>query len=323
MFLFNTAVLFFIGFFLLIKGADFLVHGATEIAKRLRVSEWVVGILILGIGTSIPEFAVMLTSALSGSVVGIGTIVGSNTFNILFILGIAAVVAPLTFERKWAFRDVPINLIAITATGVFLALPVFGIADGISRTEGLVLLLCGAVWMYLLVSEKRTAIEDALEGTPLYAKKTPLATLCFFIVAGAVAVIFGGLWVVEGAVVGAKLLGVSESLIGLSIIGIGSSLPEFVVTVGAARRGKAGLAAGNIIGSNIFNFLGILAFVATVAPVGYFEKGMVFDFMATALATLVFYFALLFGKGLRLSRAEGVMLVVLYILYLGIVFVRG
>ncbi len=323
MFLLNTAVLFFFGFFLLIKGADFLLHGATEISKRLRVSEWVVGILILGIGTSIPEFAVMLTSALSGSAVGIGTIIGSNTFNILFILGIAAVIAPLTFEKKWAFRDVPINLATITITGVFLALPVLGTETGISRGEGLALLVCGAVWMYLLISEKRTAIEDAFEDTPLYTKNTSLATLCFFIIAGVIAVIFGGVWVVEGAVVGATLLGVSESLIGLSIVSIGSSLPELVVTIGAARRGKAGLAAGNIIGSNIFNFLGILAFVAAVTPIEYVEEGIVFDFMATALATLVCYFALLFGKGLRLSRAEGVMLVSLYILYLGIVIVRG
>lgn len=322
MFLLSVSLFFVLGFFLLIKGSDFLVQGATAIARQCNISEWVVGALILGIGTSIPEFAVMLTSVLSGNDVGLGTIIGSNTFNILFIIGAAACVVPLAIKKEWIAREVPTNLIAIVMMGLFLWFPLVGNTTGISRGEGLLLLCGGAVWVYMLMRQKpRVHIERLLPDEKEMGSLSS-TRIVFFLLLGFITVILGSTWVVDGAIAYARIFGVSESLIGLTLVSIGSSVPELFVTLSAARKGKAGLAVGNIIGSNIFNFLGIFAFVSLIMPITFFDPHIWFDIAITICATLIFYMVIIFGKGLRISRGEGVLLIILYGIYLWITLLQ-
>lgn len=341
MFLFNTTMLFILGFGLLIYGADILVRGALGIARRLNVSEWAAGVLLLGIGTSIPELTIMVTAAYTESMVGIGTIIGSNTFNMLFVLGAAALITPLTFEKKWLLRDMPILLAATLVTAFFLTFPIIGHVIGISRGEGIFLLLCGVLWTRLLLYPNQpTNIEQIAFEKP--KPHEPYMVLVLLIIGGTIAVLFGGMWVVSGATAFARFFGVSETLIGLSLVSIGTSLPELAVTLSAARKGSVGLAAGNIIGSNTFNFLGILPLAAVLAPGSIVEDGLLFDIAVTGIATVACFslvafeflppynkskknwFLRIFRRDqFRLSRTEGGILVLLYLFYLAALIVRG
>jgi len=258
--MFLTLLLFFIGFYILIKGANFLVEGASSLARRLNISSLVIGLVIAGIGTSIPEFATSFLANLSGrGGIGLGTIIGSNTFNILFILGISALSFPLTFKPVWVERDLIWNIIAVLAVAAF----VFPFSDGtISRLEGLFMLILFFFWLYRTVRYSES--EDLNLADPPRVIAFPLVLV--LIVSGLLGVILGGKWVVDGAALMARELGIAEGLVGLTVVGIGTSLPELAVTFVAALKGRPGIAVGNIIGSNIFDFLMILGFGALVSP---------------------------------------------------------
>ncbi|MBI2640279.1 MAG: calcium/sodium antiporter [Candidatus Sungbacteria bacterium] len=307
--------LFFIGFYVLVKGANWLVDGASSLARRLNIPGIIIGLVIAGIGTSIPEFAVTFFSNLTGEGgIGLGTVVGSNTFNILFILGFTALAFRLPFRTEWVERDLWWNMLAVAIVLVF-ALPG---ANGISRLEGVFMLLIFGAWIYVVIRQSNQMEETAEPEIRLLTFPIALG----FILAGLVGVVIGGKWVVDGAVVFARALGTSEQLIGLTIVGIGTSLPELAVTFVAAYKGRMGIAIGNIIGSNIFDFLMILGFAALFKPIS-FPQDAFFDGIVTLFSAALLYGSMFVGEPLVLKRWQGLVFVFLYVVYLVYILGRG
>lgn len=313
-----TLSLFFIGFFFLIKGASILVNAARFLAKYFRLSPWFIGMVIVGIGTSIPEFSINIAAAFKETSIGIGTIIGSNTFNILVILGLSALVAPITFRRVWVARDLPINLAAIVVTALFIVFAIFGPSDypGVTRMEGLVLALLFLAWMIGMFYTKDSSEDDADE------KVFTLFTAFIMIVVGIAGVFFGGKWVVDGAAAIAGAFGVSPELIALTIIGAGTSLPELTVSIVSLLKRSPSIAVGNVIGSNIFDFLGIVGIAALIHPIPVLQD-VQFDIFAAIGAALLLFLLVMIGRPYTLGRLKGLILVLAYILYLVVVFSRG
>ena len=313
-----SLILFGVGFYVLIKGANVLIRGAASIAKIFGLSAWFIGMVIVGIGTSIPEFSINVASVFDGSSVGLATIIGSNTFNTLFILGLAALVAPLTFRREWIVRDLPLNIIAVLVATAAILLPVFGgEIHGISRLEGLVLTVLLFGWLFFMLHRRGTSDDGA--DTEVFSWTASL----IFIFAGLVGVFIGGKWVIDGAVTIATLAGVSPAFVGFTAVAIGTSMPELVVSLVAAWKKQTSLAVGNVIGSNIFDFLGILGITALIRPVAVLES-IKFDIFATLGATLLLLLSALYiGKRFTLTRTEGCIFVFLYLVYFGFLFIRG
>ncbi|MFQ5751276.1 MAG: calcium/sodium antiporter [bacterium] len=306
-------ILFVVGFYILIKGSNFLVNGASSLARNLGISSFIIGLVIVGIGTSIPELAITFLGNLVGDVdIGIGTLVGSNTFNILFILGVSAMFFPLAFKVEWE-DDVLWNLFALIV--VFTFLFYFG-SNEISRIEGLILLALFAGWLY--VSIKTPLVSDETEE-PLRVLAFPIAIA--MVAAGFLGVILGAKWVVDGAEVIARSLGMPEAIIGLTLVGIGTSLPEFVVTFTAAFRKQPGIAVGNIIGSNVVNFLLIFGAAAIARPI-LMPQGIASDLLGAAGSVTLLYVFMYWGARCVLERWQGAVLVLGYISYVLYILAR-
>lgn len=314
--MFLTLFLFFIGFYILIRGADFLVGGASSLARRFNISPFVIGLVIAGIGTSIPEFGIGLLAHIRGETgLSIGTVVGSSTLNILLILGLAALVFPLPFKKEWVDRDLIWNMFAVVIAFVFAA-PLTG--GAISRLESIFLLLLFFYWLSMVIKTANGLDDD--EQEPLRILTFPIAFL--LILAGLLGVVFGGIWVVDGAAFIARELGLSETLIGLTVIGLGTSFPELAVTIAAAYRNQFGIAVGGIIGSNIFNFLMIFGVSALLAPL-YFPKELLIDLAVSLFSALLLYGSMFSGVRYTLSRFHGLIFIVVYMLYLVYIIGRG
>lgn len=263
-------LLLVVGFVLLVKGADWFVAGTSSIAKALRVPSIIIGLTIVAFGTSAPEAAVSITAALKGSNdIALGNVIGSNIFNLLVVAGVSACLIPLTLNRSLLQRDFPLSILA---AAVLLLLA--GLGGSLSRVDGLILLAMFGWFLYSTVSEALssralTAQEAAAKGQEQEKEKekskTPAAIL--WSILGLVCVIFGGDMVVDSAIAIARQFQVSEALIGLTIVAIGTSLPELVTSLVAAKKGEPDIAMGNVIGSNIFNILGILGLSATLHPI--------------------------------------------------------
>ncbi|MBI4059491.1 calcium/sodium antiporter [Candidatus Giovannonibacteria bacterium] len=312
-----TFFLSLVGFYILIKGADILVRGASSVAKILQISSWTMGVILVGIGTSVPEFAITFISAFTTNTsIGLGTVIGSNTLNILLILGLAAIIRPLQMRPNWVWKDFPVNILSVLIAISFVFLPA-GPALGFSRTEGVIMFLIFLAWLFWTALRKKSDGEAELETR---AVALPLAFL--LILAGLLGVLLGGKWVVEGAEEFARLFGVSEALIGLTIVGIGTSLPELVVSAVAAWRKNFGIAVGNIIGSNIFDFLGILGFTAMFHKISFPEK-LLPDIFITAASALLLFLAMFIGKKYVLKRWQGLVFIALYLAYLFFIIQRG
>ena len=312
-------MLFLVGFAILLKGSGVLITGASSLAQQLRLSTWFIGIVIVGIGTSIPELSISFASAFNGVTIGLGTIIGSNTFNIFAILGIAALLSPLALQRSWVLRDLPVNIAAILLAAIALYLPILGdpAFTGISRPEGIALLASFLVWMTYLGTRKRA---DTASDPDIRIVAIPIAI--GMVVFGILGVIFGGRWVVEGGEALARAAGASEAFIGLTVIGIGTSLPELIVSVRAALRRNAAIAVGNIVGSNVFDFLGIFGLTAAVRPIPV-EPGLAFDILITALSACALFAAMFVGKRYVLGRLQGFGLLSAYLAYFLFLLVRG
>ena len=312
-------ILFALGFFILIQGANILIRGASSIARIFKLSPWFIGVVIVGIGTSIPEFSINVASVFNGYTVGLATIIGSNIFNTLFILGISALIAPLVFKREWIISDLPINIGAVIVAALVILVPVFGetALHGITRLEGALLVVLLLAWITFMLRRKSMAHEGI--DPDIFSWVVSLA----FIAVGLIGVFIGGRWVVDGAGTIATLLGVSPALVGFTAVAIGTSMPELVVSVVASMKRQTSIAIGNVIGSNIFDFLGILGITALLRPVAVMEN-IQFDIFATLGATLLLIISALFiGKKFTLSRTEGVIFILLYISYFGFLFIRG
>ena len=254
------------GFILLLLGGEFLVRGASGLASRLGVSPLVIGIVIVGFGTSAPELVTSIEAALSGVPgLAIGNIVGSNIANILLILGAGAVIYPMACPRQVLVRDGGLVII----TGLMLAAA--GFAGGLTRVAGVIFIVCLVAYMWLLFSRERKAGAQAAallgESGPAFDPKCPaLWSSAVFTVLGTAAIIYGGILLVEGAVALAELWGITEEIIGLTVVAIGTSLPELATSVIAALRRNSEIALGNVLGSNVYNVLGIGGTTAVISP---------------------------------------------------------
>lgn len=314
-----TLILFIFGFFVLIKGAQYLIRGATSLARLFGLAPWFIGVVIVGIGTSIPEFSINIASVFSGNNVGLAAIIGSNTFNILVILGLAALIAPITFRQDWIRYDLPLNMMAVLLVSVFILLPVMGSTEvvGISRAEGVVLVILLMVWIFFML--KRKPLHEHNADVEVFSWFTSFV----FVIAGLVGVFLGGQWIVAGAESIATLIGISPALVGFTVVAIGTSVPELAVTIVAATKRQTSIAVGNIIGSNIFDFLGILGITALMKPAPV-REALQFDIFATFGATIVLFLSVLFiGSRYTIGRKEGAMFIGLYLAYFAFLFIRG
>ncbi|MCG8386914.1 MAG: calcium/sodium antiporter, partial [Cytophagales bacterium] len=262
-------VLFVVGFVLLIKGADVMVEGASSIGKRLNISSLVIGLTIVSFGTSLPELLVNLIASYNDSPdIGVGNVLGSNIANILLILGISAIISPLPITKNTYFIEVPFSLTATLLVGFLANASIFGRSTDfvISRNDGLVLLFFFFLFMgYVYIVSKQRKSEFSADEYKMMS--VPRSVL--MIVLGIVGLYFGGQWVVDGAIQIARFFNMSEHFIGLTVIAIGTSLPELVTSAMAAYKKDTDIAVGNVIGSNIFNLLWILGLSATFKPIPY------------------------------------------------------
>lgn len=300
------------GFVLLVWGADKFVAGASALARRLGVSPLLVGLTIVAFGTSAPELAVSLTAALQGAnEIAVGNVVGSNIFNMLMVAGLSAVVCPLVMDRTLLRRDWPISLAAAVLLLVFIAPDLT-----ISRIEGVILLAAFAV---VLGTQIRAALKnrDTLEVEEDEVAMPPIM-IGVNIVLGLACIIIGGQLAVNGATGIARMFGLSETLIGLTIVAIGTSLPELVTSLVAARKGQNEIAMGNVIGSNIFNLLLILGVSATITPIPV-QATSIIDALVLIGISIVFYLPARRGK---LGRAPGVVMALTYVVYTAYLIIR-
>jgi cation:H+ antiporter len=310
-----TIVLFIVGILLLIKGADFLVDAAVAIARRLKVSYLVIGLTVVAFGTSAPELFVNLIASIRGNTaIAVGNILGSNISNILLILGVAAVIHPLAVTRQTIWREIPFSLLAVVVLG-FVAndrLIDGGVDSVVSRIDGLVLLSFLTVFLYYLFAI--TNQSDGFEEV-IVAKDYGLGRAAFMVVLGLACMLLGGKWIVEGAVSIAARLGLSESVVGLSMVAVGTSLPELATSVVAAYKKRADIAVGNVVGSNIFNIFMVLGVSAVVRPLP-FETANNLDVGMVVFSGLLLFLFMFSGKKGRVDRWEGGLALMIYVGYL-------
>lgn len=302
-------LLLIIGFVLLIKGADFFVEGSSSLARFLKIPSVIIGLTIVAMGTSAPEASVSINAALAGNNdIAVSNIIGSNIFNGLVVVGICAFISGFKTNKDILKRDMPVNIL-ITAILCVM------IADGrLSRLEG-ILLLAGMIFyivnMILSALKTRSSYPDE--------KSMPLYKSLIFIAGGLVAIIFGGNLVVNNASQIAVSFGVSQNFIGLTIVAIGTSLPELVTSIVATRKGDSGLALGNAIGSNIFNILFILGMSATISPLHILSESVIDCAILLVSGILLFVFAY---TRKSMNRTEGAICVLSYIGYTAYLFIR-
>ena len=302
-------LLLIIGFVLLIKGADFFVEGSSSLARFLKIPSVIIGLTIVAMGTSAPEASVSINAALAGNNdIAVSNIIGSNIFNGLVVVGICAFISGFKTNKDILKRDMPVNIL-ITAILCVM------IADGrLSRLE-VILLLAGMIFyivnMILSALKTRSSYPDE--------KSMPLYKSLIFIAGGLVAVIFGGNLVVNNASQIAVSFGVSQNFIGLTIVAIGTSLPELVTSIVATRKGDSGLALGNAIGSNIFNILFILGMSATISPLHILSESVIDCAILLVSGILLFVFAY---TRKSMNRTEGAICVLSYIGYTAYLFIR-
>ena len=325
--IFLNIVVLLIGFAALIKGADFFVDGSASVAKRLKVPGVIIGLTIVAMGTSAPELAVSVSAGLSGSnAIAVSNVVGSNIFNLLAVLGICAILKPLPVGQEIKKRDYPLSLLFTLAVFLLAGNLVLSgqcrnihdmneTAGTLFRWNGLVLI--AAFILYLLYTI-HIAKKNRLQAEEEIELLTPFQC-AVYIVGGIIAIILGGQLVVDSAEKLALAFGMSETLVGLTIVAIGTSLPELVTSVVAAKKGENGMAAGNVVGSNIFNLLLILGVSSTIHPVqimvaSFVDLGML---LGVSLIAYAFIFT-----GRRVSRVEGGVMVLMYALYTCYVIAR-
>ncbi|MBO5474074.1 MAG: calcium/sodium antiporter [Lachnospiraceae bacterium] len=297
-------VLLVIGFVFLVKGADWFVEGASKVAEKFGIPQLVIGLTIVAMGTSLPEAAVSVSAALKGSAdITIGNIVGSNILNILIILGLTSVIRPVAVQKSTIKYEIPfVALISVLLLGIGYTDQVVGRMDGV--------ILWALFIAYLLYLLKMTKSGEAvLEELPEEDKDMPVWKMLLLIAGGAAAIVIGSDLAVDAATELARIFGMSERLIGLTIVALGTSLPELVTSVTAAIRGKADIAVGNIVGSNIFNILFVIGTSALITPVVYAPNFLVDSIVCIGAAVLLW---LCVVRGRRLGRGGGVVMLLCY-----------
>lgn len=311
-YMFIFALLIALGFALLIGGADLLVRGASSLAVRLKVPDIVIGLTVVAFGTSTPEMVVNIVSAMRGTAdIAFGNVIGSNVFNILGILGICALVYPLDVKKATTWREIPFALLTSSILLILVNDSWFqsGALNVLTMGDGLILLGFFAIFLVYTHNLAKQGAESE-STTRMY----PLLVIVGLIAAGLLGLILGGNLVVNNSVKLARMLGVSESIIGLTIVAIGTSLPELSTSLIAAMKKKPDIAVGNVIGSNIFNLLFVMGLTSQIRPLNYapvFNPGQ----YVMIGATLLLFLMMFNPKRHRLDRWEGGVLVLIYVLY--------
>ncbi len=302
-----------LGLALLTVGGNLLVDGAVSVAKKWWVSEAIIGLTIVAIGTSMPEMIVSLLAAISGSTeIAIGNVLGSNIANIFLILGLTAVIAPVALSRSTRFFDLPVTIIVTLLLALLASDMFFDSADQniIGRIDGIIL-FSGAVLFTLYALKHNNLVPDESEEVEVVQSPWKAA---LYIVWGIGVLFVGGKILVDGAVDLAKMAWLSESIIGLTIVAIGTSAPEMVTSIVAARRGKPDIAVGNVVGSNIMNILVILGVSAFIAPLPFLASSYIDLLMALMASVVVLILSFVWTRN-RLERRDGIIMVTIYILY--------
>ena len=304
-------VLLVVGFILLMKGADVFVEGASKVAALLHIPQIVIGLTIVAFGTSAPEAAVSIASAFKGTAgIAIGNIIGSNIANVLLILGVSGMIGTLLVKKNTFFIETPF-VIVITIVLLLLG----SVGSSVSRLDGVILWLFFLAFLFYLYCLTKKGDESAIEDVPLLEEDDRLWKLVILIVLGIVCVVIGSQVTVDAASEIAKEFGVSDRIIGLTIVSIGTSLPELVTSVSASLKGHNDIAIGNIIGSNIFNILFVLGTAALVAPNGIVFAG---TFMIDGIIAIgaIMMFMLFVGKDMELKKYGAFVMLISYICYL-------
>jgi len=308
-----TYILFIIGFFLLIKGADLLVDGSASIAKKLKIPSIVIGLTIVAFGTSAPEFIVNIFASVQGnSEIAIGNILGSNIANILLILGISAIIYPITAKKNTLLKEIPLSLLAAVVLGLMANDMIIDGAgfSNITRIDGFILLSFFIIFLYYTfgITKSDTDIVEKEIKVFSYSKAV------VFIILGLAGLVIGGKWIVDGAVKIAEFFNISQSLIGLTIVAIGTSLPELATSAIATYKKQSDIAIGNVVGSNIFNIFWILGVSAIIRPLP-FNTSSNGDIAMTIFASILLFLVMFIGKKRVIERWQGVFMVSAYVGY--------
>jgi len=302
-------VILLIGFVLLIKGADYFVEGSSSLAKIMKIPAVIIGLTIVAMGTSAPEASVSINAALAGNNdIAISNVIGSNVFNGMVVVGVCAFLQKFKVNEDISKRDLPINIII----SIILCLMIM---DGkLGRIEGIILLIGMVAFIGMMV---HAALKNREEGEEIKALSLPMSIV--YMIGGLIAVIFGGDMVVDGATAIAMMFGLSQNFIGLTIVAVGTSLPELVTSIVATKKGESALALGNAVGSNIFNILFILGFSAVISPLSVLGESLVDGMIMVATGALLFLFAKTKGE---MDKKEGILCVLIYVAYTVFLFMR-
>ncbi len=310
-----TYTLFVVGFVILILGAKYLVDGASSIGIKAGLSQFIIGLTVVAIGTSLPELVINVLASISGKTgLAIGNVLGSNIMNTLLILGITAIIFPINVIDTVRKRDMWINLIAILILAVLANDLVFGKKQNvIDTTDGIILLLFFAMVLYILFAKSG---KQSNTGTASNIKVQPLFKSVVFILAGSLGLFFGGNWIVDGATIMSKQLGISQSTIGLTIVAMATSLPELVTSIVAATKKNTDIAIGNVLGSNIFNIFLVLGTSAAIHPIE-FNSSLNIQIGILIIASLFLMIVMRSGKTAHtITRFEGILLASGYVIFL-------
>ena len=315
----KTIIFLLAGFVLLIKGADFFVDGASAIAQKLKVPSLIIGLTIVAMGTSLPELAVSVTASISGNnALSVSNVVGSNLFNLMVVLGLSAVLTPIIVSEDTLKKDYPFSVACAIA---LLVMGAIGMELG--HVDGIILLV---VFVGFIIFQVRAGLRHRREVLASGAtedeeeiKDMPYWQAILFIVGGAAAIKFGGDFVVNSAVDIATAFGLSQTLIGLTIVALGTSLPELVTSVVAAKKGELDMAVGNVVGSNIFNILIILGVAAAISPITFLMENMVDIAILLAFSIITYLFC---RTNKQLGKKEGAAMLALYAAYMVYICMR-
>jgi len=317
-----SIVLLIAGLAILIGGAESLVRGASSISKRAGIPPIVIGLTIVAFGTSAPEFVVNVFSAFQGTTdLALGNIIGSNIANILLILGISALVVDLKVQENTTWKEIPFAFLAMLTVFIMTNDKIIngGAENVLTRTDGLILLIFFAVFMYYIIELTRKGDNGAEQEE---IKSYSVFVSIFLTIGGLLALFFGGKLLVGQAVALAQMAGLSEMLIGLTIVAVGTSLPEMATSIIAARRGQSDIAIGNVVGSNIFNVFWILGVTGLIKPISI-NVGANFDIFVSLTATAILFFAMFVGKKHKLERWQGGLFLLVYLTYMIYIVQRG
>lgn len=315
-------LLFAVGFVLLIKGADWLIDGSSGLARRFRIPEIVIGLTVVAFGTSAPELAVNIIASVNGNNgLAIGNIVGSNIANILLILGVAAMIKNLSVQNNTVWRQIPFSLFAALILGYMVNDQFLGNAesDVITRADGFVLITLFVLFLFYTF---RLGKKNLAEDLPDEEKTRPVWKSVLMLLVGLIGLVLGGKWIVDGAVSIASQMGYSESFVGLTVVAIGTSLPELATGIVAVRKGNTDLAIGNVIGSNIFNIFWVLGCSSLISPIT-FNTSDNFSILFNILCSAVLFLLLFIGRRHTLQRWQGMLMLLAYLLYLGYLVMAG